>query len=70
MGFTYENAAEAALVAAGDVSLAADTLTTGALSGLDSEMLVCKCTSDAIVLLCVAVLWVGRHATPLATHCV
>ena len=36
MGFTYENAAEAALVAAGDVSLAADTLTSGVLSGLDS----------------------------------
>lgn len=70
MGFTYENAAEAALVAAGDVSLAADTLTSGALSGLDSEMMVCKCTSDAIVLLCLAVLWVARHAAPFPTHCV
>ena len=37
MGFTYENAAEAALAAAGDVILAADTLTSGMLSSLDCD---------------------------------
>ena len=40
MGFTYESAAEAALATAGNVSLAADNLTSGGRSSLDCEALM------------------------------